>query len=380
MADQTRSARAETVIDTAALRHNYAHLAGLAAASGAATMAVVKADGYGHGAVEVAKAALTAGVTWIGVAAPEEALELRAAGITAPVLCWLYPVEQDFSAAIAAEVDLSVSSKAELAGVLAGVAATGRSARIHIKVDTGLSRNGAEPGSWQGLFEAAAKAAADGAVEVVGLWSHLASADEPDSPATDQQAEVFAQAYRTAVELGLRPLRHLANSAATLLRPDLHFDLVRVGIAGYGLNPVPGHGGDELRPAMTFRSSVSRVKRVPAGTGVSYGLTWTAPAETSLALVPVGYADGVPRALSGRMEVFLGGRRLPVVGRICMDQIVVDCGDAEVAEGDEVILFGPGERGEPTAQEWADKIGTIHYEIVTGMYRPRVRRSYRGHG
>lgn len=380
MADQTRAARAETVIDTDALRHNYAYLSGLAAESEAETMAVVKADGYGHGAVEVARAALSAGVTWLGTAAIEEALELRAAGLTAPVLAWLYPAEQDFTEAIAADIDLSVSSMAELTRVLAGAAAAGRMARIHIKVDTGLSRNGAEPGRWRDLFEAAAKAEADGAVKVVALWSHLASADEPESGATGQQLQIFLHAYRLAVELGLRPIQHLANSAATLLRDDLHFDLVRVGIAGYGLNPVPGHAGAELRPAMTFRSSVARVKRVPAGTGVSYGLTWTTPEETSLALVPVGYADGVPRGLSGRMEVLIGGRRLPVVGRICMDQIVVDCGDAEVAEGDEVILFGPGDQGEPTAQEWADKLGTIHYEIVTGMYRARVKRSYRGRG
>ncbi|MCK2236922.1 MULTISPECIES: alanine racemase [unclassified Crossiella] len=380
MADQTRAARAETVIDTDALRHNYAYLSALAAESEAATMAVVKADGYGHGAVEVARVALTAGVTWLGTAAIEEALELRAAGITAPLLCWLYPAEQDFTEAIAADIDLSVSSMAELTRVLAGAEATGRIARIHLKVDTGLSRNGAEPGRWRGLFEAAAKAQADGVLKVIGLWSHLASADEPASEATGAQYQIFLHAYRLAVELGLTPLRHLANSAATLLRDDLHFDLVRVGIAGYGLNPVPGHGGEQLRPAMTFRSSVARVKRVPAGTGVSYGLTWTAPVETSLALVPVGYADGVPRALSGRMDVQINGSRLPVVGRVCMDQIVVDCGEAKVAEGDEVILFGPGDQGEPTAQEWADKIGTIHYEIVTGMYRPRVKRSYRGRG
>ncbi|MBP2476209.1 alanine racemase [Crossiella equi] len=378
MADQTRAARAETVIDTAALRHNYAYLSGLAAATGAATMAVVKADGYGHGAVETARAALAAGVTWLGTAAIEEALVLREAGITAPVLSWLYPNDDDFGRAIAADIDLSTSSLPELAAVVAAATECARVARVHLKVDTGLSRNGARPDEWAPLFEQAAKAQADGRIEVVALWSHLASADEPDSPATDAQAEVFAAAHQAALAVGLRPMRHLANSAATLLRPDLHFDLVRVGIAGYGLNPVPGHGGEQLRPAMTFRSVVAMTKRVPEGTGVSYGLTWTAPRETTLALVPAGYADGVPRALSGRMQVLLGGVRRPVVGRVCMDQVVVDCGDAAVAEGDEVVLFGPGDQGEPTAQEWADTIGTIHYEIVTGMVRPRVRRVYRG--
>ena len=171
-------------------------------------------------------------------------------------------------------------------------------------------------------------------------------------------------------------MRHIANSAATLSRPDLHFDLVRPGIAMYGLNPVPQR--DDLRPAMSFRSSVVLTKRVSAGESVSYGHTWTAARDTTLALVPVGYADGVPRGLSGRMDVWLGGKRRPIAGRVCMDQLVVDCGDDEPAAGSEVILFGAGSDGEPTAREWADTLGTIDYEIVTSMYRPRVRRRYTG--
>jgi alanine racemase len=171
-------------------------------------------------------------------------------------------------------------------------------------------------------------------------------------------------------------MRHLANSAALLTRPDLHFDIVRPGIAMYGLNPVPQV--EDLRPAMTFRSAVALVKRVEAGESVSYGHTWTASRDTNLALVPAGYADGVPRSLSGRMDVLLGGQRRPVAGRVCMDQLVVDCGDHEPAVGDEVVLFGAGAHGEPTAREWADKLGTIDYEIVTSMYRPRVRRRYLG--
>jgi alanine racemase len=262
-----------------------------------------------------------------------------------------------------------------LGGIFAGARWAGRPARVHLKIDTGLSRNGCQPRDWPDLVEKAAKAQSDGHVEVVAVWSHLACADEPDHPATDRQAARFAEAYEVATGAGLHPLRHLANSAATLNRPDLHFDLVRVGIAMYGLNPLPHQ--ENLRPAMTFRSSVALTKRVDAGESVSYGQTWTATRDTNLALVPVGYADGVSRALSNRMDVWLAGRRRPIVGRVCMDQVVVDCGDDTVEEGAEVVLFGDGSRGEPTATEWADVLGTIDYEVVTGMYRPRVVRSYR---
>ncbi|GGM58373.1 alanine racemase [Longimycelium tulufanense] len=367
--------RAEIVIDLDAVRHNVGLLAERAAHSGAATMVVVKADGYGHGATDVARAALEAGATWIGVCHLEEALSLRRAGVTARLLSWLHVPDEDFAPAITADVDLSVSSPRALEAVLAGAHRAGRPVRLHLKADTGLTRNGCPSAQWPELVEAAAKAEATGDAEVVAVWSHLASADEPANPSVDRQAARFATAYEQARAAGLRPIRHLANSPAVLTRPDLHLDLVRPGIASYGLNPVPWAGDFGLRPAMTFRARVALVKRVPAGEEVSYGGTWTTPRETTLALVPTGYADGVPRALSGRMEVWLGGRRRPVVGRVCMDQIMVDCGDDPVVEGDEVILFGTGDRGEPTAQEWADTLGTIHYEIVSGMVRPRVTRT-----
>lgn len=368
--------RAEVVVDLDAIRHNVELL--VAGAPRAQTMAVVKADGYGHGALEVARTVLAAGAAWLGVCTVEEAIELRDAGITAPVLSWLHVPDEDFAPAIAAGVDLSVSSCRGLDGVLAAVRSRQRPARVHLKVDTGLSRGGAQPADWAELVERAAKAAARGEIEVVSVWSHLAHADAPQHPMVGVQTGRFATAYRMAVESGLRPLRHLANSAAALTRPDLHLDLIRPGIAVYGLSPVPRQGGFGLRPAMTFRSRVMLVKRVPAGEGVSYGHTWTTARPTTLAVVPVGYADGVPRALSGRLDVLLGGRRRPVVGLVCMDQIVVDCGDEPVTEGDEVVLFGPGDRGEPTAQDWADALGTIHYEIVTGMVRPRVVRTFTG--
>ncbi|WP_447009485.1 alanine racemase [Saccharothrix hoggarensis] len=363
--------RAEVVIDLDHLRHNVAHLDGLAAS--ADTMAIVKADGYGHGAVEIARAAVEAGATWLGSCSLAEALALRAAGLTVPILAWLDPPGTDYAPGVEQGVDLSVSSIAQLDDVAAAAARAGRTARVHLKIDTGLSRNGCPAAGWAELVERAARTRT---VEVHSIWSHLAVADEIGHPATDAQAERFDDAYREAVAAGLDPRRHLANSAALITRPDLHFDLVRPGIAIYGLNPVPAPA--DLRPVMTFRSTVALAKRVPAGESVSYGLSWTAKADTNLALVPVGYADGVPRSLSNRMDVWLRGRRRPIVGRVCMDQVVVDCGDDAVAEGDEVVLFGPGDRGEPTAREWADTTGTIDYEIVTGMYRPRVARTYTG--
>jgi alanine racemase len=365
--------RAEVVVDLDAIRHNVALLA--ARAGTAATMAVVKADGYGHGALPVARAALEAGATWLGSCSLREALDLRTGGITARVLSWLDVPEADLAPGVAADVDLAASSVRELAAIVDGARRAGRQARVHLKIDTGLSRNGCQPADWPDLVENAAKAQAGGHVEVVAVWSHLACADEPGHPSVDRQAARFATAYDIAVAAGLHPLRHLANSAATLDRPDLHFDLVRVGIAMYGLNPLPYR--EDLRPAMTFRSTVALTKRIPAGEAVSYGQTWTAQKDTNLALVPAGYADGVPRALSNRMDVWLAGRRRPIVGRVCMDQIVVDCGDDDIAPGTEVVLFGAGAHGEPTATEWANVLDTIDYEIVTGMYRPRVARSYR---
>ncbi|GGN27554.1 alanine racemase [Lentzea pudingi] len=359
-------ARSEVVVDLGALRHNVALLAGLAPSS--ETMAVVKADGYGHGAVQVARAALEAGATWLGSCSTQEALALRAAGIQAPILAWLDAPDEDLAAGLAADVEMSIASLSDLRRIEQAADEADARPRLHLKIDTGLSRNGCQPHDWPALVEAARKH------EVVAVWSHLASADEIGDPSIDLQAKRFDDAYEVARSFGVDPKRHIANSAALLTRPDLHFDIVRPGIAIYGLNPVPTD--HDLRPVMSYRSHVALTKRIPAGESVSYGMTWTAQKDTTLALVPAGYADGVPRALSGRMEVLLDGKRRPVAGRVCMDQIVVDCGDDEIAEGAEVVLFGDGRRGEPTATEWAELTGTIDYEIVCGMYRPRVRRIY----
>jgi alanine racemase len=366
--------RVEVVIDLDAIRHNVGILAGCAAASGAATMVVVKADGYGHGAIDVAAAALQAGASALGVCSVEEALALRHGGIDAPVLAWLRAPGEDLAAGLIAGVELGVYSTGQLDAVAAAAAATGTTARVHLKVDTGLTRGGAGPDEWPGLVRAAA---ATRGIEVVAIWSHLAHADDPGHPIIEQQVRYFDKAYQAARDAGLRPLRHLANSAATLTRPDLHYDLVRPGIAVYGLSPVPGVGY-HLIPAMSLRSQVAMTKRVPAGEGVSYGHVWHTERETTLALVPAGYADGVPRMLTGRLDVWLAGRRRPVVGRVSMDQVMVDCGDDTVAQGAEVLFFGSGDGGAPTAAEWADKLGTIHYEIVAGMVRPRVTRTVHG--
>jgi alanine racemase len=374
------SPRAEAVVDLDAIAHNVRTLD--AAAGSAGVMAVVKADGYGHGAVATARAALGAGAVELGVATVDEALQLRTAGITAPVLSWLHAVDDDFAAALAADVQVSVSSPRHLAAVLAAARATGRTAVVSLKVDTGLNRNGVSATELDGTLVALAGAQAEGAVRLRGVFSHLARADEPTHPVVDAQAARLREVLATAAGHGLVPeVVHLANSAATLTRPDLCFDLVRPGIAVYGLSPVPALGDLGLRPAMTLRARVALVKRVAAGQGVSYGHVWTAPADTTVALLPVGYADGVPRGLSTRFDVLLGGVRRPVVGRVCMDQLLVDCGPdgGGVAEGDTAVLFGPGGDGEPRAQDWADTLGTIHYEVVTGV-RGRVVRTHVGAG
>jgi alanine racemase len=365
-------ARAEIVVDVAAIRHNVRTLRELVAP--AALMVVVKADGYGHGIAESARAARDAGAEWLGVATVDEALALRAAGDTGRVLCWLTVPGDDLAAVAAQDVDVTVYSEAELDALVA--ASDGRTPRVQVKVDTGLSRGGALAGDWPALFAEAAGLERDGRIAVTGVWSHFSSSDEPDDPANAAQEAQFAEALAEAERAGLRPeVRHLANSAAAILRPSSRLDLVRVGIAAYGLDPAPGHTPDlGLVPAMTVRASLAMVKRVDAGAAVSYGRTWTAEHATTLGLVPVGYADGVPRVGGNRAEVWAAGARRPVRGRICMDQLVVDLDDAAAAAGDDAVLFGPGVQGEPTAQDWAEACGTISYEIVTRIGGRMVRR------
>jgi alanine racemase len=367
--------RTEAVVDLAAIRDN---VAAMKAGTAAELMAVVKADGYGHGLLPAARAALAGGATWLGTAIVGEAVALREAGIDVPLLSWLWsPAETETVArAVAAGIDLSVSGQWQLDAVTAVARELGRPARIHLKIDTGLSRNGSYVTDWPDLVAAAAKAEAAGEVTVVGIWSHFAYADEPGHPTIGRQIAAFHDALDVAARAGVEPqLRHLANSAATLTLPEAHFDLVRPGIAVYGLSPVAGSFG--LTPAMTLRAQAAGVKRVRAGEGVSYGHEYTTSRETTLVLVPLGYADGVPRHAGNTGPVWVNGQRFTVAGRVCMDQIVVDVGDLAVAPGDPVVLFGPGRDGEPTAQDWADAAATIHYEIVTRV-GPRVERVYVG--
>ena len=367
--------RAEAVVDLDAIRRN---VATLKAGSRAELMAVVKADAYGHGLLPVARAALAGGATWLGTAMIDESLALRRAGITAPMLAWLWtPDEGDtVRAAVAADIDLSVSSPWQLGIVAAAARDLDRVARVHLKIDTGLSRNGCYVDAWPALVAAAAR---EDAVHITGVWSHFAYADEPGHPTIGKQLDAFRAALDVAEAAGVTPaLRHIANSAATLTLPDAHFDLVRPGIAVYGLTPVPQEGDFGLVPAMTLRTALASVKRVHAGEGVSYGHAYTTTRDTTLALVPLGYADGIPRHATNLGPVSIKGQRFTVSGRVCMDQLVVDVGDLAVTERDSAVLFGAGP-DEPRAQDWADAIGTIHYEIVTRI-GPRVPRTYVGGG
>ena len=374
----TSTCNGEAVVDLDAITHNVGVLRSHAGSS--QVMAVVKADGYGHGATAVARTALAAGVAELGVATIDEALALRAGGILAPVLAWLHPPGTDFAPALEADVQIGVSSVRQIEDLLAATELTGRTATVTVKVDTGLNRNGVGASQYPEVLTALQRAAAADAIRIRGIMSHLVSGDVPDDPLNDLQAQRFTAMIAEARGRGIEfEVAHLSNSPSTMTRPDLGFDMVRPGIAVYGLSPVPELGDMGLRPAMTLKCPVAMVKSISAGEGVSYGHAWIAEQDTTVALLPVGYADGVFRALGGRIEVLINGRLCRSLGRICMDQLVVDLGPGpvDVSEGDEAILFGPGTSGEPTAQIWADLLGTIHYEVVTSP-RGRVRRTYRG--
>ncbi|MFC0628810.1 alanine racemase [Kribbella deserti] len=369
--------RAEAVVDLGAIRHNVATLRAVAA--GAQLMTVVKADAYGHGLLPVARAAREAGADWIGAAVIEEALALRAGGDTGRIFCWLTAPGEDLTAAVAAGIDLSASAPWGIDELGAAARTTGTIARVHLKIDTGMGRAGATPEDWPELVRVAQAAEAAGLIEIAGIWSHLAMADDPKNRVNDQQLEIFQAAVDDAGALGVRPpFRHIANSGGTLRLPASHFDLVRPGLATYGLSPF-GRAITSaelgLRPAMTLRARLSVVKRVPAGTGISYGHTYVTPVPTTIGLLPLGYGDGVPRHASGTGPVWVAGERRSIVGRVCMDQSLIDLGDDPVQPGEDVVLFGPGDRGEPTVDDWADAAQTINYEIVTRL-GARVPRTY----
>ncbi|WP_433862100.1 alanine racemase [Streptomyces sp. L7] len=364
----------EAVVDLDAVTANVARLRELVGTEH--VMAVVKANAYGHGAVECARAALAGGADWLGVADISEGLALRAAGVEAPVLAWLHDPDEDFAAAVAAGLDVGISSGAQLEAA-AAVGTAECPAFVQLKLETGLSRNGIPASEWEAVVARAHELEESGTLVVRGLFSHLSNASPDDDRAAIAR---FTWGIERAEAAGLRPaLRHIAASAAALSLPESRFNLVRFGLAVYGLSPFGAASAAELglRPAMTLRGRVAAVRRVAPGTGVSYDYTYRTEAETTLVLVPLGYAEGIPRHASGRGPVSIAGKRYRISGRVAMDQFVVDVGDAEVAVGDEVVLFGDPATGVPGADDWAEAADTINYEIVTRL-GGRLRRTYRG--
>jgi alanine racemase len=358
----------EAVVDLDAVRHNVEALR----APGVAFMAVVKANGYGHGAVAVARAAVEAGAEWLGVALVEEGIALREGGLAAPILVLTeFPLGSERDA-LAAGLTPTVYTE-DAVDRLAAAAPGGVAA--HVKLDTGMHRVGLEPGRLESLLERCRAAG----VRPAGLWTHLATAEDLADPFADVQLDRFDAAMARAAAAGYRPdVVHAANSGAAMARPRSRYGLVRVGLALYGLSPAPDlPGAGALRPALSWRSAVGLVKRVGPGEGVSYGLRFRTERETTIATVPVGYADGYARRLSGRAEVLIGGRRRPVAGTVTMDQILVDCGDDLVTAGDEVVLVGRQGDEEIGADEVARWAGTIGYEVVCGISE-RVPRRYLG--
>jgi alanine racemase len=366
-----RAARADVDLD--AVAHNVAALRRVA--SGALVCAVVKADGYGHGAIAVGEAAVAAGADWLGVALVEEAAVLRKAGIQVPILLLSPPRLVDLAAVVHYDLRVCVHSGAAVGPLAEAARQQGKIARVHLKVDTGMNRVGVAPA---GALALAQEIVARPELHLEGVFTHCAVADETDNPFTDVQLDRFEAVLDQLAGAGINPdLRHAANSATAVLHRRGRYDMIRAGIAIYGIPPAPGLGADlDLRPALALRAEVSMVKRVPAGEGISYGLRHRTERETTIATVPIGYADGVPRrlGLTGG-GVLIGGRRRPIVGVVTMDQLMVDCGDDPVSVGDDVVLIGRQGTEEITAEGWATQLDTIAYEVVCGI-GPRVPRFY----
>ena len=362
--------RAEARIDLAALAAN---ISTLKAACGVDLLAVVKADAYGHGLVEIGLASEKSGAHWLGVANLEEAFALRTHGVQIPILAWLVPPGSDFKAALNHDIDVAISSIA----AFKEVSALKGKARIHIEVDTGMTRGGFLD-EWSEFLESDFSN-----VEVVGVFSHFARADEPDEVQNHNQLKRFKEMVNDLVQVGINPpIKHLSNSAATLMNHEAAFDLVRTGIAMYGLSPDVEILGTSknlgLKPVMQLRAKLHLVKKVPAGSPVGYGAAALTGADTTLGIVAMGYADGIPR-IAQNAGVFVNGARAPIIGRVSMDQFVVDLGAESTAQsGDWVIVFGGGNHGEYTADDWGAASLSINYEIVTRI-GPRVPRIYALH-
>jgi alanine racemase len=363
--------RAEAIVDLSAIKHNVALLK---EKSGTNLLAVVKADAYGHGLVPVAKAALDAGASMLGVALLEEALTLRAEGITAPILAWLVQPGSDFKSAIENDIDLAAGSIKALHEIQA--ASQGKKARVHLELDTGMTRGGFL-GEWSALSVDDVAG-----LEIVGVFSHFARADEPGEQQNVDQLNRFNEMVAMLHGFGFTNVaRHLSNSAATLTNPAAAFEMVRTGIAIYGLTPDVSMGSSKdfgIRPAMQLRAALYLVKDVPAGTPVGYGASESTTRDTKLGVVTMGYADGIPRIAKGA-GVWINGKKAPIIGRVSMDQFVVDLGpDSTAKSGDWVVIFGNGSHGEYTADDWGAASGSINYEIVTRI-GPRVPRIYSAH-
>jgi alanine racemase len=361
-------------VDLGAVRHNVATIARI---SGTGVCAVVKADAYGHGAVPVAQAAIAAGASWLAVATVEEGLQLREAGIDVPILLFSEPPIAAVETLLAARLTPSAYREVFLTVLDAAGHARGTPIDVHVKLDTGMGRVGITPGDWSTRLRQAASARG---INVTGLWTHFARADEPEAPTTDQQLATFAKGLDTAAKLGIEPtLVHAANTAGALLHPRARFSFVRPGIGLYGLSPAAEVDALEfgLRPALRLVTEVAYTKRVEAGTPVSYGHRWRAPEDGVVATLPIGYADGVPRALTNRAQVLVRGRRRPMVGTVTMDQILIWCGDEEPAVGEEVVLIGTQDDESVRVEEWATATDTITYEIVTQL-TARLPRHHHG--
>ncbi|WEV41488.1 alanine racemase [Bifidobacterium sp. ESL0682] len=402
----------QAIVDLKVMRDNMRHMVEVVGGpkSGTAVMGVVKADGYGHGLIPSALAALAGGATWLGTAQPREALLLRMAGIDSSrchILTWMYNGRNaPLVELIASDIDISVGSLDGIDAVAAAARKLNMPARVHIKVDTGFGRNGFTTEGFQAALDKLVPLAKEGVLDIVGQWSHFSVADAPDVPefveVTDQQLENFKEFTARMEKAGIPPrIRHIANTAATFSRPEARFELTRPGIGLYGYEADPAMGTSSqygLKPAMTLQAQLATVKSVEAGHGISYGRTYITDEATSTAIVPLGYADGIHRSASGfdesgakhtrkpggpvRVMTNEGPRLMRVSGRVCMDQFILDLhGDSEklgVHEGDTVELFGPGrgeDYAEPTADDWARAADTISYEIFTCL-RTRIPRLY----
>jgi len=377
--------RAEVLIDLGAIRENIKYLM---AKSGKPALAVVKADGYGHGLLPVAKSALSAGASWLGVALLEEASALRQGGISAPIIAWLTPITDDFASAISEDIDIAIPSLAHLEAITSAARSLGKCARIHLEVDTGMSRGGAL-NEWSELVRNAKAYQDSGLITVIGIWSHFARADEAGHEFNKKQLENFKSAVAQAESVGITPeIIHLSNSAAAINDVDSHFDLLRLGIAIYGLSPDFSHMGSSeklnLKPAMSIRARIHLVKDIPAGSQVGYGGSAITKVDTKLGVIAMGYSDGIPRNANSSAGVLVGNKRAPIIGRVSMDQFVVDLGrDSSAKAGDWAYIIGSNpsdsytSASSYTADSWASASATINYEIVTRI-AARVKRIYQG--